>query len=362
MTNTVTGTNGTAEDFYIYPQTWTGNTVTSYQDYDIVNFELGADTLYIPFDGGFAALSSVADFQQAMLDIEATGDLGWSAIGTSYTIDGNDVVFSWDGQGEIRLEGLAPTLDLGESLVTYEASGDEGTARQDTIEIDRDSAWEGAVFDTGFGDDVVTVAATDAQGWVSISNSGGSDTIDVSALGEFESAFIWGADDINEVENVTTGAGDDVVNTYAGDDVISTGAGDDEVFATSNGDKLVDLGIGQDEFHFSAQNDSTVTVTGNGSLANGGNTYNVYGSNDDGTLVITDFDWTEMQGNNVVDTGYDFLVLQGTSVNNENQLDALINGTSSLSASVQGDDLYITDTSLNGTTTVVLEDAADFWM
>lgn len=360
-TTTVTGTSA-ADDFYIYPQTWTGSQVTGYEDYDLVDFELGVDTLYVPFNGGYAAFSTVADFQQAMLDIEATGNLGWSAIGTSYEIDGNDIVFSWDGQGNIRLEGLASTLDLGPSNVAITGAGDNGTDRADIIEIDRDNAWEGQIFDTGYGDDVVTVAAGDAQGWVSISNSGGSDTIDLSGLGQWEDAFVWGADDINEVETVTTGDGNDQVNTYAGDDIINTGAGDDEVYATSNGDKVVDLGVGQDEFHFSAQNDSTVTVTGNGSYANGGNTYNVYGSNDDGTLVITDFDWTEMQGNNVVSTGYDFLVLQGTSVNNENQLDSLINGSNSLSAAVDGNDLVITDTSLDGTTTIILEDAAGFWM
>lgn len=358
----VTGTTGVSDDFYIYPQTWTGNTVTSYQDYDLTDFELGTDTLYIPFDGGNAAFSTVEDFQQAMLDIEATGDLGWSAIGTSYTIDGDDVVFSWDGQGEIRLEGLATVLDLDDSLVTYNVSGDEGTSRADTIEIERDTAWEGAVFDTGFGDDVVTVSAADAQGWVSISNSGGSDTIDVSALGEWEDAFIWGADDTQAIETVTTGEGNDVVNTYAGDDIISTNGGDDEVYATSYGDKVVDLGAGQDEFIFKANGNSEVTVTGNGSATNGGNTFTVNGSNSDGTLVITDFDWTEMAGSNVVETGYDFLILQGISINNQNQLGDAIDGSNSLSASTVGDDLYITDTSLDGVTTIVLEDAADFWV
>ena len=108
---TVTGTSGVSDTFTIYPQTWTGNQVTGYEDYVIEGFEVGSDVLELPFNGGFASFSTVAEFQQAIYDVEATGDLGWSAIGTAYEVDGADLVFSWDGQGTVRLEGMASLFD-----------------------------------------------------------------------------------------------------------------------------------------------------------------------------------------------------------------------------------------------------------
>ena len=140
-TTTVTGTNGVAETFTIYPQTWSGGTITGYEDYDIVNFEMGVDTLDIPFNGGFASLSTVADFQQAIYDIEATGNLGWSAIGTSYEVDGNDIVFSWDGQGNIRLEGMASLFETSPELHTVTAAGEDGSSQIDHITIDGAVDW-----------------------------------------------------------------------------------------------------------------------------------------------------------------------------------------------------------------------------
>lgn len=344
-TTTVTGTNGVAETFTIYPQTWSGGTITGYEDYDIVNFELGVDTLDIPFNGGFASLSTVADFQQAIYDIEATGNLGWSAIGTSYEVDGNDIVFSWDGQGQIRLEGLASSFETDVEQITYTQPGDGGTSQTDNIVIDRDTAWEGAVLDTGFGDDTVTLESGGLPGWVSISNSGGSDTIDVSGLGEFEQAFIWGADDANESDNVTTGAGDDVIFTYAGDDVINSGDGDDQVVA-GQGNDTVDMGAGVDSFIFQGGND---VVTGGANR----DTYEI-NQNTGGTITITDLKLTNgSQGG----TGEDVLELVGLGTFTQRQ-DLLAQDTfSNVDFADVGGDLVMTF----GDTTVVMEDVG-FWL
>lgn len=275
---TVTGTTGVADTSYLNPQIWSGSQIIGYQDYEIVDFELGADELFIPFNGGQAGFSTVADFQSAMLDIEATGNLGWSSIGTSYEIVGNDVVFSWDGQGNITLKGLAADLDLGPSSFSFTSAPGQQYAsdRHDTIDI---TGGGGTVVETGYGDDVVTVGNTSGW-WVSVSNLGGNDDVTLGDGGD----FYWGANDSNGTDLVRGEGGNDQITTYAGNDTIFGGDGEDTIsdgdgndfiygeaggaimygasdgdtFYNGSGDDYTDIGTGRNHYHAGSGNDLVI--------------------------------------------------------------------------------------------------------
>lgn len=124
-TYTVTGTSA-ANTWNPKQRVWTDGEVTAYNNYD---FEFGKDALILNDNGTNVSYSSIASFQAAMLEIEATGLDGYSAIGTTYTISGSDITFSFGTEGKITLKGMASVLDLGPSNIF----GAEGTNRADTI-------------------------------------------------------------------------------------------------------------------------------------------------------------------------------------------------------------------------------------
>lgn len=281
--------NGTSlkDTFNITPQIWTNGVVTGHQDYTITNFTFGVDVITLPFAGGTASFSTVEQFKQALLDIEATGLKGWSAIGTDYSIDGADVVFSWNGQGNIRLVNAAPTLDLGDSILV----GVQGTDRADHITVSYNADLTN-VINSGFGDD--TVVGGQWDDW--LSNQGGNDVV---TLGSGNDGFN-GADDANGSDRVYGDGGNDQIWTYGGDDFIFGGTGDDTVYAGA-GDDTIDLGDGSDFLNGLLGNDTV-----SGGLGRDIYTIGKDAVDPNGVLTITDL---TLQNGTIGGSGEDILSL-----------------------------------------------------
>lgn len=361
--NTLSGT-AAADSFSIFPQIWTNGVLTGYEDYTINDFEFGVDSLSLPFNGGTATFSTVAEFQQAMLDIEATGQLGWSAIGTDYQIDGDDVVFSWEGQGNIRLVGAASDLDLGESVIV----GEQGTSRADHITVSYDyNNGLTNVINSGYGDD--TVQGGQWDDW--ISNEGGSDVVHLGAGNDGFS----GADDANTSDTVYGEDGDDQIFTYNGDDYIDggdgrdfivAGKGDDTILAGDDidtvrdgeGDDVIDLGASHDILHVGS---GTNQITGGSGadefifdlLETGSSAHN----------TITDLEL--VNGPNTFPENHQDTLTFHWGTNNEVEIESLSDLSSfidraDVTASVSGDDMTLVVEDMG---TVVLEGYGEYdWM
>ncbi|QDF14279.1 hypothetical protein vBDshSR4C_031 [Dinoroseobacter phage vB_DshS-R4C] len=337
MTIALNGTAG-ADTFATDQRIWTGPTVTGYNGYTVSGFELGVDQISTAWDGGTVTFSTLAEFQAAMLDIEATGLTGFSPLGDTYTlsdVDGDtvqDITFSWGGDGALTLLGLGAALDLGPSILT----GVQGTARADTISVSYDAGLTN-VIDSGYGDDTVY----GGQWSDSLSNQGGSDTVFLGGGDD----FYYGADDAAGVDTVSGGSGDDTIFTYGGADVIDAGAGDDTVVAGQGAD-VIDLGDGVDTYIFGGGDD---IVTGGSnrdtfvfSLVSGG-----------GDVTITDLD---LQDGTVGGSGEDIVEFlyagQSWVLDNSDDLDAL-DAQSWASVTTVGDDLFI---DIPGALTITAED------
>lgn len=333
------GTSG-SDVFNIYPQIWTGGTITGYQDYTITNFQFGTDTLSVPFNGGNASFSTIQQFQQAMLDIEATGNKGWSAIGTNYSIDGADVVFSWNGEGNIRLSGAAQYLDLGPSVLV----GVQGTARADHITVSYDyNAGLTNNINSGYGND--TVIGGQWDDW--ISNEGGNDVVYLGAGND----HYFGADDANGFDLVYGEDGNDVIWTYGGNDIIHAGGGNNTVYAGEGDDFIYfNQGFGVNTYEGSQGNDTVVGGDGREIYRVGHHSVDA-----DSVLTIRNFD---PQNGNMGGTGTDILDLWLGSyqlvVDSEADVRAL-SSRADMNVSAVNGDLVIQNDWFG---TIVLEDGA----
>ena len=321
--------NGTpgVNPFAIDQRVWSGSTVVGYNDYVVNDFTLGQDSIRVQYHDSTVSFSTVAQFKQAMLDIEATGLKGHSALGTDYAIVGNDVVFSFDGQGSLRLNGLASALDLGPSNLV----GVNGTDRADTITVSYTNPGVSNVLNSGYGDDKVHGGA-----WAdSISNQGGSDTV---WLGSGDD-FFFGADDAAQVDTVYGDAGNDTIFTYKGDDVIFGGAGNDAVTA-GLGNDTIDLGAGADVLNGFQGHDVVTGGTGRDYYKLGSQTVDK-----NGTLRITDLRLGGWAGDSIGEDQLDF-TLGGVkkSFTTLSALKTYDASTTAITVSQVGDDLVIDST------------------
>lgn len=234
---------------------------SAYQDFDdtveagagddTIDAGLGSDTV----SGGTGNDTILASAGDDALSGDAGDD-------TFVGIDGSDTVIG----GETS-ETNGDTLDLsGETEavnVTYTAD-EAGTATNsdgtvtfseieniittdfnDTVDMPVDGG--NADISTGAGDDTITISG-DFAGSTHTDGGDGTDTLiltpddgrdlNVDMTTGVTSDLLAGAQTFENIENLTTGAGDDTITTNGDINVIDSGAGDDTVLTSGGGDTL----------------------------------------------------------------------------------------------------------------------------
>lgn len=196
----------------------------------------------------------------------------WGDSGNDYLDggDGNDTVDGGTGNDDLYGGKGNDTL-LGGDGADYV----EGGAGNDNLQGGghNDELYGGSGNDRlegGSGDDVIDGGSnTDTVVYT------GSGAVTVSLLGGTASGA-WGNDELNSIENVETGSGNDIVLASNVSNLIKTNGGNDVVY-TLDGDDIVYAGSGNDSVFGYDGEDKLYGDTGNDSLYGDGDDDDLYG-------------------------------------------------------------------------------------
>ncbi|MFN0264741.1 beta strand repeat-containing protein [Tepidamorphus sp. 3E244] len=221
-----------------------------------------SDTLLAAnFAGGAMSVAMVADTLNGEADLDFGSGASSVAAQNVETLDyrlgssGDNVTMTGDfasvGVNTIAIGSVDPvtgaTTGGGNDMIDATLLTSSGTSVQASTGAGNDT------FRSGAGDDTFDAGGNVDTLDLSFLLAGQDATVDLSGATQTASSSVTGSDTMSDVENVTTGAGDDQVTASDSVNVINTGLGNDTVFAgDALGNDTLNGGGGIDTLDYSA--------------------------------------------------------------------------------------------------------------